>query len=202
MAAPASISPMPAANDTFNYLAVLFSIIIGLAATELLQSVRGLLVARRRVVVYAPSLIRAATLMLILAQSWWATFGLRTHADWTFGMYASVLLQIVLMYLVVALALPSATDGDGPIDLRAAYFAHSKLVYALLVAAALASILKDYVINDRLPEPANFAFHLLLIAVSAVQAMSRSDLLHKLTTGFSLVAFCGYVVVLFDKLPS
>ena len=193
---------MPGASDTFNYLAVLFSIIVGLAATELLQNVRGLLVARQRVVVYAPSLIRAVTLMLILAQSWWATFGLRTHADWTFGMYASVLLQIVLVYLVVALALPTPTDDDAPIDLRTAYFAHSRLVYALLVGAALASILKDYVINHRLPEPANFGFHLGLIAVSGAQALSRSDLLHKVTTTFSLIAFSAYVVLLFDRLPT
>ncbi len=188
-------------NDTFNYLAVLFSIIVGLAATELLQSIRGLLVARNRVILYAPSLIRAATLLLILAQTWWATFGLRTHLDWTFGMYATVLVQMMLVYLVAALALPTPEE-HGPVDLRAAYFAHSRLFYGLLVAAAVASVVKDVVINGRLPDPANLAFHAFLFAISLAQAISRSDLFHKLATSVSLLAFGAYVVLLFAKLPS
>ena len=192
---------MMASNDTFNYLAVLFSIIVGLAATELLQSIRTLLIVRTRVIPYAPSIIRAATLLLILAQTWWSSFGLRTHVDWTFGMYAAVLLQMMLVYLVTALALPTPGD-EGPVDLRAAYFAHSRLFYGLLAGAAVASVVKDFVINERLPEPGNMAFHVLLFTVSAVQALSRNDLFHKLATAGSLLAFAAYVVLLFDKLPS
>ena len=192
---------MPASNDTFNYLAVLFSIIVGLAATELLQSIRALLVARARVVPYAPSIVRAATLLLILAQTWWATFGLRTHFDWTFGMYASVLLQMMLVYLVTALALPTPCD-DEPVDMRAAYFAHARLFYGLLAAAAVASVVKDVVIDSRLPEPGNLFFHAVLFGISVAQAISRNDLFQKLATSVSLLAFAAYVVLLFDKLPS
>lgn len=193
---------MSASNDTFNYLAVLFSIIVGVAATELLQNIRGLLVARQRIIPYAPALIRTATLMLILAQTWWAIFGLRTHLDWTFGMYGAVLLQIVLLYLVTALALPTVTDNDGAIDMRAAYFAHSRLFYLLLVAAAVASVAKDFVIDGRLPDPANLGFHVGLITISLAQALSHSDRLHKAATSLSLLAFSAYVVLLFDKLPT
>lgn len=191
---------MSASNDTFNYLAVLFSIIVGLAATELLQSIRALLVVRARVAPYAPSIVRALTLMLILAQTWWATFGLRTHLDWTFGMYAAVLLQMMLVYLVTALALPTPCD-EGTVDMRQAYFAHSRLFYGLLAAAAVASVVKDVVINARLPEPGNMAFHILLFGISLAQALSRSDLFHRIATAGSLIAFTAYVVLLFDKLP-
>ena len=150
---------------------------------------------------YAPSIVRAATLLLILAQTWWATFGLRTHLDWTFGMYAAVLLQMMLVYLVTALALPTPSE-HAPIDMRTAYFAHARLFYGLLAAAAVASVVKDVVINGRLPEPANLAFHLLLFTVSVAQAVSRSDPFQKLATSLSLFAFTAYVVLLFDKLPS
>jgi hypothetical protein len=142
---------MHVANDTFNYLAVLFSIIVGLAATELLQGLRDLLVARRRVVLYWPAIVRVATLLLI-----WAIFGLQGHLDWTFGMYAIVLLQIVLLYLVTSLALPSILP-EGEIDMRALYFAHARAFYVLLVAAAAASIAKDVVIDGRLPDPGNWS---------------------------------------------
>lgn len=86
--------------------------------------------------------------------------------------------------------------------MRAAYFAHARLFYGLLAAAAVASVVKDVVINSRPPEPANLTFHVLLFGVSVAQAISRSDLFQKVATSLSLLAFCAYVVLLFDKLPS
>ena len=183
---------MHVANDTFNYLAVLFSIIVGLAATELLQGLRDLLVARQRVVLYWPAVTRVATLLLILAQTWWAIFGLRGHLDWTFGMYAVVLLQIVLLYLVTSLALPSVLP-EGEIDMRALYFAHASAFYLLLVAAAAASIAKDAVIDGRLPDPGNLLFHAGFIVVALAAAASRRDWVHK---GATLVIFASFIAVL------
>jgi hypothetical protein len=192
---------MHVANDTFNYLAVLFSIIVGLAATELLQGLRDLLVARRRVVLYWPAIVRVATLLLILAQTWWAIFGLQGHLDWTFGMYAIVLLQIVLLYLVTSLALPSILP-EGEIDMRALYFAHARAFYVLLVAAAAASIAKDVVIDGRLPDPGNLVFHAGFVAVALAAAVSRRDWVHKGATLITFLSFVAYVVLLFDRLPA
>jgi glycopeptide antibiotics resistance protein len=188
------------ANDTFNYLAVLFSIIIGLAVTELLQNTRDLVISRRQVKLYWPAALRAATLLLVLAQTWWAIFGLRTHTVWTFGMYAAVLTQIVLLYLTASLALPNAAR-DNAIDMRVAYFGHAGPSYGLLVAAAIASVLKDLVLDAHLPDSANLTFHAAFIAIALLSAFSRSDKIHRATTLAMFSAFVGYVIVLFDRLP-
>lgn len=191
---------MQAVNDTFNYLAVLFSIIIGLAATELLQGIRRLLIARRRVIPYWPSLVLAATLLLVLAQAWWAIFGLREHTDWTFGMYGTALLQIVLLYLVAALALP-IVETEGEIDMRASHFAHAKPLYLLLVAAGVASVVRDLVINNKLPDTTNLAFHAAFIAIGLAASMSREEWFHKAATSVIFLAFVAYVGLLFNRMP-
>jgi hypothetical protein len=70
--------------DSFSYLSVLLSIILGLAITQVLQGLRGLILTRAKVKLYIPTLIWAGLTLLIAIQGWWASFGMRTHANWTF----------------------------------------------------------------------------------------------------------------------
>lgn len=42
-------------------------------------------------------------------------FGLREMAEWTFGMYASVLLQTILFYMAAGLALPDL-EGESEFE--------------------------------------------------------------------------------------
>lgn len=50
----------------FEYLAVLVSIVIGLAITQVLQGLRGALVARERVSLHGPTLAWAATMAVLV----------------------------------------------------------------------------------------------------------------------------------------
>ena len=61
---------MSASGETFDYLAVFFSIILGLAVTEILQGLRRLLIKRERVVLLLPALLWAGVLLAMLAQVW------------------------------------------------------------------------------------------------------------------------------------
>jgi hypothetical protein len=92
--------------DSFSYLSVLLSIIIGLAVTQILQGMRVLMLSRETARLYTPSLIWAAVLLLIATQMWWSSFGLRDHIDWSFGLYGLILLQMGLFYLASGLVLP------------------------------------------------------------------------------------------------
>ena len=64
--------------DSFNYLSVLLSIILGLAITQVLQGLRGLILTRAKVKLYIPTLIWVGLTLLIAIQGWWASFGMRT----------------------------------------------------------------------------------------------------------------------------
>jgi hypothetical protein len=107
--------------DAFSYLSVLISIILGLAITEILQGLRGLVIARARVRMYWPSVAWAVLTILVSVQSWWAMFGMRQLESWTFVQFAVVLIQVIATYMLAALVLPDF-EGDHTIDLRTHYF--------------------------------------------------------------------------------
>ena len=111
--------------DEFGYLSVVLSIILGLSVTQLLQGLSGIIQNRTRVQLYGPPVGWALLLLVIDAQAWWAMFGLRHHHDWTFVAFAVVLLEMILLYLLAALVLPSFA-GEGVIDLRTNYFGHAR----------------------------------------------------------------------------
>ena len=163
--------------NAFSYLSVLLSIILGLAITQVLQGYRGLLLSRSRVAVYLPPLIWSALMLVFVTQSWWASFGLADHQEWTFATFSIILLQTVLLYMMAAVVLPD-TAGSEPIDLRAHYYDQVKPFFGLSLAMLAASVAKDWMLDSRLPEGLNLAFHLFYAALASVAMLVRHPRLH------------------------
>ena len=177
----------------------MFSIILGLAFAEILQGFRRLLLQRAGLKLYAPPVIWAFTLVLVLAQTWWAMFSLRDHHIWTFAIYGVVLLETIVLYMVAALALPDL-EADGEGDMRAAYYRHAQPFFMLIVCAATVSIVKDLIIDHRLPNTLNLAFQCGFAALAGVAAFWRKPWYHQLLAPTMAVAFLAYIVQLFSRL--
>ena len=184
--------------DSFGYLSILLSIIIGLAVTQILQGMRALILARKRARLFAPSLIWAVVLLIMATQMWWSTFGLRGHTGWTFGLYGLILLQMALFYLACGLVLPDL--GPNKIDLEADYFAHRRWFFGLLASAALVSISKDVAFDGKLPGTTNLIFHAVLIISCAAAILSPNKRYHTILAPASLLLFGGYIALLFANL--
>ena len=185
--------------DPFSYLSVLLSIILGLAITQILLGVRGMVLSRTRVVTYWPALVLAGLLFLMAVQSWWAMFGLREVQVWTFPMFAIVLLQTTALYMLTALVLPEFF-GEHVIDLRAHYFAHRVLFFSLLAATLLISLAKDVVISGHMTNNVNLGFHLGFIAATLGAVVTTREWYHKLLCVLSALAFVAYIALLFARL--
>ncbi len=185
--------------DEFSYLSVLLSIILGLAITQILKGFRGLLQSRKRVRLYWPALAWAGLLLLIYVQTWWAMFGLRSHHDWTFGAFAIVLLQTIVLYMLAGLVLPDFF-GEDAIDLHDNYYAHHAWFFGLAVLAGLVSIGKDLVLYGALPDPRNLAFHLAFILTATIAAITRREWYHKAAVLVSAGLLGFYITLLFPRL--
>jgi len=183
----------------FEYLSVLISIILGLAITQLLKGIRGILLAGDRARLYWPALIWALILFLIAVQSWWAMFGLRGVQQWTFGSFAIVLLQTVVLYLVAGLVLPDLFREDS-LDLRLHYYGHHRLFFGLIVLLVVTSLTKDLLITGRLPNAPNLLFHIAFAAAATGAAATARDWYHRALAPVLLLAFSAYVVTLFGHL--
>ena len=185
--------------DAFSYLSVLFSIILGLAITQLLQGLGRLLQERRRVRMYWPVIAWVAILLAVAVQTWWAMFGLRNYQTWSFGGFAVVLFHITLIFLLTALVLPDFS-APGEIDLRANYFGHARWFFGIAAIVTVASLLKDVVLNGALPNRTNTGFHAIFFAVSAAAASVLRDGFHKFIAVGMSVLFAAYILTLFTRL--
>lgn len=184
--------------DEFSYLSVLLSIILGLAITQILQGLRGIVLARARVRLYWPVLAWAGLLLLIDVQSWWAMFGLRDVVNWTFPMFSIVLAQTIVQYMLAAIVLPDFAQDE--VDLHRHYYDHVRWLFGLLVLLLLISLGKDLLITGHLPDRKNLAFHLFTICTSLSAMFVRNEWYHKAMPIIGLLVFVAYISVLFVKL--
>lgn len=179
--------------DAFSYLSVLLSIILGLAIAQVLQGYRALLLARERVRLSPPVLIWSGLLLLFATQAWWASFGLRQRTSWDFLSFAIILLQMVLLYMLSAVVFPEVEANEG-VDLVDHFERHRRIFYGLVIAMLAVSVLKDVLLDHRLPSPLNLAFHLVLATTAAVGIATRS---YRVQLWLALIAVGGFVLYIF-----
>jgi hypothetical protein len=185
--------------DAFSYLSVLLSVILGLAITQVLQGYRALALNRRRLTLYWPSLAWSAMVLLMVAQHWWASFGLTNRADWSFADFAAILVQTALIYMLAALVLPDM-PADEPLDLKEHYWRERTAFFGVAIAVVGWSILREVILEGRLPERENLAFHVLFIAMAALALTTRRETVHKALAAIMAALFTAYIVALFAQL--
>ncbi len=186
--------------DAFSYLSVLLSIILGLALTQILQGFRARMLSHARVRRYWPTQVWAAILLLVCTQTWWAMFDLRNRTAWQFDDFMVLLAQTIVIYLLAGLVFPDFPE-EKPVDLREHYFAQRRRFFALLLATALISIVRDLVLNGTLPERANLLFHLVYIAVAVAGMTVAREWFHKAIALFTAGTVVLYISLLFARLP-
>ena len=185
--------------DAFSYLSVLISIILGLAITQVLQGYRALLLARGRIHPDPTPLIWSGLILLFAAQAWWASFDLTERRNWDFLDFAVILLQMGLLYMLAALVLPDV-PSEQPVDLAGHFERHRAAFFAFLIAMLASSILKEAVLEHRLPVPLNLAFHLLLVTIALAGIVFRSKKVQLALALLGTVGFLAYVALLFTRL--
>lgn len=187
--------------DAFSYLSVLTSIILGLGIQQVLQGYRALILSRRRVKFYAPPLIWSVLLLAMVAQHWWSSFHLAQRTDWSFAIFATILMMTALIYMMTAIVLPDIPP-DEPIDLRDHYYREAPAFFGIGAATVLWSLLREYMLDGRLPEPLDLAFHGLFLALAMAAMLLRRPLVHEALSAAMGFVFVAYVGLLFARLGS
>lgn len=182
--------------NSFDYLAVLLSIILGLGVTQLLVGIRGQMLARNRVRNFWPTQLCSATLLMVSAQSWWAMFDLHKRRNWDFASFAVLLGQMIALYLAIGLVYPDFPSGE-TIDLRAHYFAQRRHFYALLLIVILFSVGRDLALNHRLPDRLNLCFHGVFAALVLSAFLISKTWFHRVIPLSITGLFIVYIALLF-----
>jgi hypothetical protein len=188
----------------FEYLSVMISIVLGLGVTQLLTGLGQLVRARHEVRLYLPTLLWMLSLLAVHVQSWWSSFGLRNQAEWSFGTFALVLLQPMLLFLLAALLTPEldgqASSETGRKDLRASYFRHRRPFFVLFIGVLAVSVAKEIALQAALPEPLNLAAHGVFLALGLIGLSTSSARAHAVIAPTAALLMIAYIGALFVRL--
>ena len=185
--------------DAFSYLSVLLSVILGLAVQQVLQGYRGLALSRRRVRWSALPVIWSVLILAMVAQHWWASFDLSTRGEWSFALFATILVQTGLIYMMAGVVLPDI-PADQPVDLKDHYYREAPVFFGIGAATILWSMFREYMLEGRLLEPLNLAFHLVFLAMAVAAAATRRPRLHEALAAVMAALITAYIALLFARL--
>ena len=185
--------------DEWGFLSVIVSIILGLSITQLLQGLSEVINERDRVRFYQPAIGWAVLLLIVDVQAWWAMFGYRNRHQWTFLQFATVLLEVILLYLLAALALPNFA-GPAVVDLRANYFKHKAWFFGILILVLLDSLLKTFVVDGALTGTLDLGFHFIWITTALIAVLTKSEWYHRVFLYVSSALVLAYIALLFTNL--
>ena len=175
-----------------EHLLVLVSIIVGLAITSLLASVRQ--VVRARVRLHWLPLAWAMVLFLTLVQAWWAYFVIVQSELWASNFFAFLffLLGPVVMYLASSSLLPDPTEMDDTKSLLAYYFEGRAWVFGLLALHSVLVIVGEAMRDHPIRSSTN-AFRLVILLLLISLAWSKSVRYHAAATATGLSLFLLFV---------
>ena len=92
--------------NEFLHIRALLGILLGLGLARLLSGVARFIQHPGRQPVYAVHLGWTAFLFVLLTHLWWWEFRLSSVQDWTYAIYAVLIVNIVLLYLLCTLLFP------------------------------------------------------------------------------------------------
>lgn len=184
----------------FEYITVLFSIILGLAVTQLLSGFARLLRDGHSLLPAWWIFVLIATLLLTDFQVWWVSFIWRGLPQWTFFSYAAFMILPMLLYLMAYLVLPNDLRLDGR-ELAQEFIARRKPFYACLVLVPLASFFQQRMLSGHPPGiDLDTGFRLLLLALAFPGFLSRRTRVQAAVATLALLTMAAYVSLLFVRL--
>ena len=125
--------------SAFEFVGVLFSVIVGLAISHLLSAASELVENHSRVKIYWVNAVWFITVFIWDVFSWWGMWALNDLEYWDYGSFFLVVVNLSGIYLMTTLVLPQPTES-GKIDLEKHYFSVHRIFF-IITAYNFASII-------------------------------------------------------------
>ena len=131
--------------DTFNYLSVMISIILGVGVTTLFVGIGNLLQIKHRIKHYWLFSLWVLILITAHVHLWWSLWALRESVVWTYLLFLYLLIGPAILVIAGHILIPGEFYGQdgvdhGLFDLKQHYYDSSPLffgIFAVVVAWAM-----------------------------------------------------------------
>ena len=116
--------------SAFEFVAVLFSVIVGLAISHLLGAASELIEIHARVKTYWVNTVWIFTVFIWDVFSWWGMWELNNLEMWNYPYFFLVVVNLSGIYFMTTLVLPKATES-GVVDLAKHYFLAHRIFFTI-----------------------------------------------------------------------
>lgn len=181
--------------DLFSYILILTSVIYALAVAQILEGVSRLVQNPYPVRTFAPHTIWTINLFIFIFLVWWASWEFR-DIEWTFPMYAYMLIAPTLLYLASSLLIPQRLRDDR-VDLELHFFRIRRLFLGAYLLGALAVMVDGNILSDEAIWHSGRIAHFVMIGAAIAGYFSESRRVHLALAVMTLLAISGVALTRF-----
>lgn len=184
--------------ETIEFIAILVSIVVGLAMAEILQGFADSLRHRSSVRAYWPLFVFAA---IVLTMSIWTVRWLWIAEDlgaWTWGELALALGPGLIIFVMARLTFPQELQGH---DLRAYYYEQSRVLWGLSALFVATAELRVLTLGEAVPladaRATAHAMRIIAFLLCIVLATTRRPRVHELGLGIAILLLIARIATSF-----
>jgi hypothetical protein len=188
--------------DVFNYIAVAFSIIIGLGLSYLLDGISKVIQHNQRIQLYWIHSLWVIIVILLHLQFWFAFWEYHKLEVWSYSTFITTLLAPMALFIVADLLFPDITvETETKLNLKSHFFSNKIWIFSVLAIYSLLVILYANILREggNWLQPSN-AWRCIGFVLCLVAAWSKSEKAHAIIAILSFL-FCGIFFLLFNSTP-
>ena len=181
----------------FDFVGVFYSVVLGVAVTQLMTGVARLVEQRQRVRGYWVHSVWVLTLLLGNTLNWWSLWSLREAASWHVITFLLLIALTGAIFLMTVLLFPNMSEPDEIIELRAHYYANSAIFLRANAAVCVLALFCNWTLypiktwlDPWISAPA------AVVILSMAVAQTKRPLVHGV---FSIVSLATMVVMLLTE---
>ena len=173
--------------SAFEFVAVLFSVIVGLAISHLLSAASELIEIHNRVKTYWVNTVWLITVFIWDIFSWWGMWELNNLDYWNYPSFFLVVVNLSGIYFMTTLVLPQPTESD-KIDLKNHYFSVHRIFFAITSYNFASIILINHFLFFKPIFSPFTIMPFLLTILSFYGAITKSTRYHGFLSVFTLLS--------------
>jgi hypothetical protein len=138
--------------ETFNYIAVMISIILGLGLNQLLAGIGSLVQVRQRVRLYWLHALWVLIIIMGHADMWWSLWAVRASVAWTFPKFVYLLTGPALLVIASHIIMPSEFYEEihrTRIDLDVHFFNVRRLFFSVMSVLSVWTVFLEPALGVR-----------------------------------------------------
>jgi len=181
--------------DLFSYILILTSVIYALAVAQILDGISRLVQYPHPVRTFIPHTIWTINLFVFIFLVWWASWEFR-EIEWTFPLYAYMLIAPTLFFFSSSLLVPQRLSGDG-VDLEQHFFRVRRQFFGAYFFGAFAVMVDGNVLSDEAIWHSGRIAHILILGSAIAGYFSEGKRTHLSLSVVTLLAIVGVALTRF-----